>query len=198
MHKPTPRKRIRKDASKAVISRVDITAELLEMRRRFDWNQIDAGAYLGADQTQISRWERGNRCGVPAVVRLVGLAARLSAPLVLASLGVAVRGEPWDVLARVLGGQEAARLWCGVDEWTVRAWRIEAPRSVARLAAVVELAQAFEPAAVKPIVVTPQYGRLLRYATEQHALAEGRGDDVNAAKWSYQVERLREKVGAEG
>ena len=79
--------------------RIDLSNEIRALRERHGWNQGVTAAFLGVDRTQVSRWEGGQRCGVPFVSQLVALGLRLSTEDANASLDTP--GKPAERLAVV-------------------------------------------------------------------------------------------------
>lgn len=155
--------------------RVDLSSKLRALRERHNWNQSEAAAFIGVDRTQVSRWERGQRCGVSCVAHLLALGLRLSTATATGSLDAP--GKPFERLA------------------LVREMVCEAPE-------ILDAPAIAPPAflAVKPATSTK--GRsLTTHEMRETAIVFARmsreqGDEAKAAQWDARAVECRAKIDA--
>ena len=159
-------------------ARVDVSAHLAEFIAHTGWTQSEVATYLDCDRTQVSRWMNGHGCAVPAVRPLLRVSTRISVPLLRAVMAAGVPDDGWWVLLRMIGSITRAMAFTGSNERLVAEWKGEQPRTLKRLARLVELAAVFEPAAL---------GSLLDQSSGVPALPAERPDVV-------QVERETDPV----
>ena len=156
--------------------RADLSKLLYTFRTRMGWDQSKVAAYLGCDRTQVSRWERGQVCAVPLVKRLLEIGIKASVPMVLASLAVEAPGDACVVIEGVVE----------VDPM----WKVEPPRTLGRLAAVVSLLRVFEPGALVAPRVVEDVAEKLERAVLFARMWREQGNEEMATMWEGKAREL--------
>lgn len=150
--KPTRRSTYRLSGSKLKpprkTVRLDLSKYIAELAARTGWTQAEIADFLESTQPQVSRWRSGRGCAVPMIKPILMIATRTSAPLLRAVMRAIPPEDAWLALLQMVGGKSRAQTFTGVDDRLMLEWAGDEPRTLKRLATLMQLAAVFEPSAL--------------------------------------------------